>query len=65
MLSSDELVIRQRLKDDFAHYAAKCLTIRPKDSKPVQLILNAAQQHIHAMAESQREKTGRVRAIDL
>jgi hypothetical protein len=60
-----ELAIRQRLKDDFAHYAAKCLTIRPKDSRPIQLVLNAAQLHIHAQAESQREKTGRVRAIVL
>ena len=29
-LSEREKGIRQRLKDDFPHYAKKCLTIRPK-----------------------------------
>jgi len=65
MMDAAELAIRQRLKDDFEHYAAKCLSIRTKSGKVVRLELNTAQQHIHACVEEQREATGRVRAIIL
>lgn len=64
-ISEKERAIRQRLKDDFEHYAAKCLKIRTKSGKVVQLELNVAQQHIHACVEDQRAKTGKVRAIVL
>jgi hypothetical protein len=60
-----ERAIRQRLKDDFEHYAAKCLSIRTKSGLIVHLELNAAQQHIHACVEAQRAATGKVRAIIL
>lgn len=60
-----EKAIRQRLKDDFEHYARKCLSIRTKSGLVVHLELNAAQQHIHACVEEQRAATGRVRAIIL
>lgn len=63
--AAEEREIRQRLKDDFAHYAAKCLKIRPKvgDIKP--LSLNTAQLYIHKKLEAQLEETGRVRALIL
>lgn len=60
-----EREIRQRLKNDFEHYAAKCLKIRTKAGKVVQLELNDAQRYIHARVEEQRAKTGKVRAIVL
>ena len=62
-LSDEELAIRQRLKDDLPHYAAKCLKIRAKSGEIKPLILNRAQQHVHTKLEEQREKTGKVRAL--
>lgn len=63
--TATDLVIRQKLKDDFEHYAAKCLKIRTKGGSIVPLILNEAQQYIHDRVEEQRERTGKVRAIIL
>lgn len=66
MISSEkERSIRQRLKDDFLHYAAKCLKIRTKAGKVLPFELNEAQKYIHKRVEEQRSKTGRVRAIIL
>ena len=62
-MDAEELAIRQRLKDDFPHYAAKCMKIRTKAGGVAPLILNTAQQHIHACVEEQRARTGKVRAI--
>ena len=64
-LSDKELAIRQRLKDDFPHYASKCLWIRTKSGSIEPLILNKAQQYIHERIEAQRKDSGRVRAIIL
>lgn len=64
-MDAKEKAIRQRLKDDFQHYAAKCLKIRTKSGKVVPFEMNVAQKHIHACVEEQREKTGKVRAIIL
>jgi hypothetical protein len=60
-----EKAIRQRLKDDFNHYAAKCLKIRTKAGAIVPLELNAAQRYIHERVEQQRKETGKVRAVIL
>lgn len=65
MISDDELNIRRRLRDDFQHYAGKCLSIRTKAGGVEPLILNEAQLYIHQQVEAQREKTGKVRAIIL
>lgn len=62
-LSPREKAIRQRLKDDFEHYASKCLKIRTKSGQIRPFILNAAQRHIHERLEDQRKRTGKVRAI--
>jgi hypothetical protein len=60
-----ELAIRQRLKDDFSHYALKCLKIRTKSGKVEPFVLNKAQKFIHAQLSKQKESTRRVRAICL
>src|SRR5438045_3941432 len=62
-LSERERSIRQRLKDDFLHYAPRCLKIRTKAAKIEPLVLNDAQLLIHSKVEDQRDRTGRVRAI--
>lgn len=64
-LSEEEIAIRKRLRDDFPHYASKCLKIRTKAGGVEPLHLNDAQIYIHKRIEEQREKTGRVRAIIL
>lgn len=57
--------IRQRLKDDFVHYAPRCLSIRAKDGRVSRLVLNRAQMFLHKALEAQRKETGRVRAYVL
>ena len=64
-LSEKEKAVRQRLKDDFLHYAPKCLKIRTKAGKVLPFKLNEAQQYIHKRVEEQRARTGKVRAIIL
>lgn len=57
--------IRKRLRDDFPYYASRCLKIRTKkiQRELPTLLLNEAQCRIHAMAEEQLARTGRVRAM--
>jgi hypothetical protein len=66
-LSDEERSIRQRLKDDFPHYASKCLKIRTKDPRggPQPFVLNHAQEYLHGRFDAQRERTGKVRALVL
>ena len=64
-LSDRERRIRRRLRDDFTHYAAKCLKIRTKAGSIESLRLNAAQRRLHEALEAQRQSTGRVRALVL
>lgn len=64
-MTPHEKEIRQRLKDDFLHYASRCLKIRTKAGKVDSFVLNEAQRYIHARVEEQRAKTGKVRAIIL
>lgn len=64
-LNDKELEIRRKLKNDFYHYASKCLKIRTKSGKIEPFELNDAQRYIHSRIEDQREKTGKVRAIIL
>ena len=42
-LGDEELVIRQKLKDDFPHYASRCLKIRPKKGGLIPFKLNQVQ----------------------
>lgn len=64
-MDEKDIKIRQRLKDDFNHYAEKCLKIRTKSGSVTPLILNVAQKYIHEKVEEQRKKIGKVRAIIL
>lgn len=64
-LSDRERAIRQKLKDDFPHYAARCLKIRTKGGTIEPLTLNAAQSYLHERLEAQRARTGKVRALVL
>ena len=64
-LSEDEREVRQRLKDELEHYAARCLTIRTKAGAAVPLAFNRVQLHLHERLEEQRARTGRVRALVL
>lgn len=63
--SDREKVIRQRLKDDFEHYAAKCLKIRTKSGAVESFQFNKAQQHLHKRIEDQKLRTGKVRVLIL
>jgi hypothetical protein len=60
-----EREIRQRLKDDFEHYAPKCLKIRTKEGGVEEFALNKAQRYLHERLEEQRQRIGKVRAIIL
>ena len=64
-ITQREIDIRRKLRDDFEHYAAKCLKIRIKKGEIQPLVLNAAQLYLHQRAEDQRKRTGKVRIIGL
>lgn len=65
MANSGTTETLRRLRDDFSHYAGKCLKIRSKDGSIRPLRLNEAQVYLHSRLESQRERTGKVRALVL
>lgn len=60
-----EKEIRRRLRDDFPHYARKCLKIRTKGGGEAPLTLNQAQTYVHDRIEAQLRDTGKVRALVL
>ena len=64
-MTEEEREIRQRLKDDLAHYAPRCLKIRTKSGTVEPFAFNQAQEYVHAKLEAQRQATGKVRALIL
>ena len=58
MISQQEKIIRQKLKDDFVHYAEKCLKIRSEAGSIISFTLNKAQKFIHQRLEQQKESIG-------
>jgi hypothetical protein len=64
-MSDRERTIRRKLRDDFSHYASRCLRIRTKAGKIEPLALNQAQIYLHGRLEAQRQRTGKVRALVL
>ena len=64
-LSDKERDIRLKLKNDFEHYAPRCLKIRTKEGSIEPFTLNKAQKYIHAKIENQLHQTGKVRALIL
>lgn len=65
LMDERERAIRLKLRDDFEHYAAKCLRIRTKAGTIQPLRLNTAQRYLHSRLEAQRARTGKVRALVL
>ncbi len=64
-MTDREKAIRRRLRDDFEHYAAKCLRIRTKAGGTEPFILNRSQRFLHERLEVQKQTTGKVRALVL
>lgn len=64
-MNARERRIRQRLKDEFEHYAPRCLWIRAKSGDIHAFALNASQRHVHERIEAQRSRTGKVRTLIL
>lgn len=64
-MSERERAIRQKLKDNFEHYANKCLRIRTKSGSIEPLTLNRAQKYLHDRLEGQLLEHGKVRALVL
>lgn len=64
-LSEREREIRRRLRDDFQHYAERCLKIRTKSGDIEAFKLNEAQLYLHQRLEQQKRETGKVRALIL
>jgi hypothetical protein len=64
-MSESERKIRAKLRDDFIHYAFKCLKIRSKSGAIEPFTLNRAQQYIHERIEYQKGQTGKVRVLIL
>lgn len=63
--TDEELEVFQKHKDDFEHFASRCLKIRTKEDGVQPFTLNDAQRYIHEIAEKQLAETGRVRIIVL
>lgn len=61
----DQLDTVRKLRDQFPHYASKCLKIRGKDGAISDFALNTAQRYLHERLEQQLRETGKVRAIVL
>lgn len=64
-MSDFERKVRTKLRDDLPHYASKCLKILPKVGGLVPLVFNPVQILVHKRLESQRQRTGKVRALVL
>lgn len=65
MMKPDEKARRKKLRDDFTHYAPRCLKIRAKTGSIIPFRLNRAQEFIHHRLEEQLARTGKVRAYVL
>ncbi len=64
-MTEEEIKIRRDLKEDFQHYASKCLHIRTKPGLIETFTLNKAQLYIHQKLQEQMGRTGKVRALIL
>jgi hypothetical protein len=64
-MTENEIEIRSRLKNNFVHYADKCLKIRTKQGLVLPFKLNKSQLYSHKLIEHQKLVTGKVRVIAL
>lgn len=65
LMTEKELQIRLKLRNNFPHYAYKCLKIRAKKGAVINFALNRAQLFLHEKLEAQKKRTGKVRAVIL
>ena len=64
-MTPHEKEIRLKLKNDFLHYAKKCLKIRTKKGAVIPFEVNKAQQYVFDKLEEQKALTRKVRALIL
>jgi len=64
-MDKNALVTRKQLRDDFEFYCRNALSIRTKSGDVKEFKLNHSQKFVHACLETQRKKTGKVRALVL
>ena len=64
-MNSREIEVRQKLKNDFEHYASRNLVIRTKSGGLHRFNLNQAQRYIHERLQDQIDRQGYVRAVIL
>lgn len=64
-LSERERAIRLKLRDDFEHYASRCLRIRTKAGDVRAFQLNRSQRYLHERLQKQLAEKGKVRALVL
>jgi hypothetical protein len=60
-----EREIRLKVRNDFEHYAPRCLKIRPKEGQQKAFALNRSQRFLHQRLEAMRARTGKVRVLVL
>ncbi len=65
LMDERKRAIRQKLKDDFEHFASKCLKIRTKSGAIEPFMMNRAQRYLHERLENQLKTKGQVRALIL
>mgnify|MGYP006404828311 FL=1 len=65
MIPDADREIFTKLRDDFPHFASRCLRIRAKEGGILPFELNTIQHTVHNKLERQREETGRIRALIL
>lgn len=64
-MTATERRTRIRLRDDFEHYASRCLKIRTKAGAIQPFRLNEAQAYLHGKLQEQKATIGKVRAMVL
>lgn len=64
-MSPDDFERLRKFKNDFLHYAPRCLHIRTKSGAIEPFQLNKAQLYVHQKLQDQLEATGKVRALVL
>lgn len=64
-ITDREKAIRKKLRDDFEHYAPRCLKIKAKDATHKAFEVNRIQRYLHGKLETQLREIGRVRALVL
>lgn len=62
-MSERERRIRKRLRDDFVHYAQKCLRIRTKEGGVEPFVPNEPQLYLHNRLEAQKREIGKIRTL--